>query len=220
MPQIKTWLVDFDETLASSSITWALRDAIPKFIREQQLTYDEKILAATMLTMQERASQSNDVDALLREFFELMNWPLGAQRQLLDDLLSNYRPTLFDDAIAFLERLKSANQRVFIVSNNMRTPEHFEVMGLSDYAKRIFTPNLFPGTKPKPDPGLWERITVEVENIDPQSTIVIGDDPWSDGKFAEACKLSCWIVDRMNRFTAIRSQTPYFWVSSLADIPI
>jgi FMN phosphatase YigB (HAD superfamily) len=184
------------------------------------LTYDEKTLAAVVLTMQERASQSNDVDALLREFFELMNWPLGAQRQLLDDLLSNYRPTLFDDALPFLERLKRANQRVFIVSNNIRTPEHIELLGMNIDTKSIYTPRLVPNTKPKPHPSLWEHIVATVADIDSNLTVVVGDDPWSDGKFAEACKLSCWIVDRMNRFTAMRSQTPYSWVSSLADIPI
>jgi FMN phosphatase YigB (HAD superfamily) len=220
MPPIKTWLVDFDETLASSSITWAFREAIPKFVREHQLTFDENTFASVALTMQERSSQSNDIDALLRDFFELMGWPLGAQHQLLDDLLSNYRPTLFDDTVEFLERLKSANQRVFIVSNNNRTPEHAELLRISGYADGVFTPNLVPGAKPKPHPSMWEHIASTVENIDPRSAIVIGDDPWSDGKFAEACNLPCWIVDRMNRFTAMRGQTPYFWVSTLADIPI
>lgn len=220
MPLIKTWLVDFDETLATSSITWAFRDAIPKFAHNHQLTYDDHNLASVMFTMQERSTHSDDIDALIGEFFELMGWSLGAQKQLLDDLLSNYRPTLFDDSLGFLKRLKEANQRVLIVSNNVRTPDHVEMLGIGDYTEGVFTPMLFPGTKRKPHPSLWERIMIEVANIDPQSTIVVGDDPWSDGEFAVACRLSCWIVDRMNRFTAMKERTPYFWVSSLADIPI
>lgn len=220
MSNVRTWLIDFDETLAASSITWAFRDAVPKFAYEHQLTYEDKNLASVMFTMQERASQSEDMDTLLREFFQLMGWPLDVRNQLLDDLLSNYRPTLFEDTLDFLERLKQANQRVFIVSNNARTPQHVEMLGLRDYAEGIYTPSLVPGAQRKPHPSLWEYIATHVDSVDPQSTVVVGDDPWSDGKFAEACNLTCWIVDRMNRFVEMREQTPYCWVSSLADIPI
>lgn len=220
MSVIKTWLIDFDETLASSSISWAFKGAIPKFAQEKQLTYDHDRLASVMLIMQERASQTDDVDGLLREFFELMGWPLGAHQQLLDDLLSNYRPSLYDDVLAFLGRLTEASQRVFIVSNNARAPEHIKLLKIETYVSAVFTPDQFPNTKPKPDPSLWNRIAAHQADIDPLATVVVGDDPWSDGKFAEACNLSCWIVDRMNRFTTLRSQTPYNWVSSLTEIPI
>lgn len=220
MPGVKTWLLDFDETLASSGITWAFKDAIPKFAREHQMTYEEKHLASAMLVMQERASQTYDVDSLLHEFFELMNWTHDAQRQLLDDLWSNYRPTLFDDAKPFLERLKYSQQRVFVVSNNQRTPEQLKILGIDAYVQGVFTPDSCPNTQPKPHPSLWEYIAAQEADIDPPSTVVVGDDPWSDGKFADACKLTCWIIDRMNRFTDMRSQTPYFWVHSLSDIPV
>ncbi len=215
-----TWLVDFDETLASGNITWAFQYTFPKFIRAHHLNVDPERLASILLVLQERVSQDPDVTPLLRELFEHMDWPQELGQSLLDDLFQNYRPALFDDALPFLNRLNEKHERVLVVSNNPRTPGQVRLLEIEPYVHRVITPDTCPDTLPKPHRSLWEFILANETGIDPEATIVVGDDPWSDGAFADDCGLSCWIVDRMSRFTELYDQRPYRWVRSLSEIPI
>lgn len=216
----KIWLVDFEETLAPGCLTFAINQSIPKFIQQYQLEYDGEHLAKVVLTLQERARQNPGIHLLLVEFFEQMHWPQEARVDFMNDIMADTPPYLFDDAIPFLERFKQKGQRVFIVSNNRSTPENIKITGLETYVEGVFTPFNTPNTQPKPNPSLWEHILNHAPDIEPENVAVVGDDPWSDGAFADTCKLRCWIVDRMNRFSEMRSKTPYFWVTSLLDIPI
>ena len=216
----KTWLVDFDETLASSNITWAFQKAFPKFVQEHRLNTDNERLANVMLALQERASQDPNPDPLLQELFVLMDWPVELMQPLLDDLFQNYQPAPFADTLPFLEHLHAKNERIFIVSNNPRTPKHVNLLKLESLVERVITPKTDPELQPKPHRSMWDYIIANEADIDPQNTIVVGDDPWSDGPFAEACGLDCWLIDRMNRFSELYSQKPYFWVRSLAEVQI
>ncbi len=220
MASIQTWLVDFDETLAAGSLTWAFQEAFPKFVREHHLSYDTQRLKEVMRDLQQRANQEADPAPLLQHLFEAMQWPHHLQNQLFDDLLSNYPPTLFDDAIPFLTRLREKGHRVYIVSNNRRSPQYVPLLGLEEYILQIVTPHTCPGTQPKPHQSLWRYIADQDTAIDPQQTFVVGNDPWSDGAFAEACGLPCWIVDRMNQFSDMHDQKSYSWVQSLLEIPL
>ena len=56
MPDPQTWLLDFDETLASGNITYALQYAFPKFIRDHNLKPDPERLKRITLELQERAT--------------------------------------------------------------------------------------------------------------------------------------------------------------------
>jgi FMN phosphatase YigB (HAD superfamily) len=215
-----TWLLDFDETLASSNITWAFQHAFPKFIREHHLAYDVDLLGKVVLRLQERASQNYELGPLLQELFDRMGWPQHLQGQLMDDLWSGYQPALYEDTLAFLDRLHQRKHRVLVVSNSPRTPDQIRLLGLESYVHQIFTPHICANTQPKPHLSLWEYILEHETNIDPTTTIVVGDDPWSDGAFAEACGLNCWIVDRMDRFSTMQSQKNYRWVRSLLEIPL
>jgi FMN phosphatase YigB (HAD superfamily) len=217
---VQTWLVDFDETLAYGNLTWVLQHSIPKFVQEYELNYDEVHLQQVMLLLQERGRQNPDTLLLLTALFEMMEWPPSLQNQLLANLRSNYRPILFDDTLPFLEQLRTDNCHVYIVSNNKRTPEHLQLLRIHEYISGVFTPHNCPGTQPKPHSSLWTYIMAQEVEIDPQTTAIVGDDPWTDGGFAESCSLSCWIVDRMKRFSKMYSQRPYHWVQSLLDIPI
>jgi FMN phosphatase YigB (HAD superfamily) len=217
-PDIQTWLVDFDETLAIGSLTWALQYGFPKFSREHQLNYDEDRVQQIMLLLQERSRQEPDTPALLTALFDMMNWPRSLQNQFLADLRSSYHPVLFEDTLPFLEKLHKDRRRVYIVSNNKRTPEHMKLLHIDEYINGVFTPHICPNTQPKPHSSLWEYITKQEIEIDPQTTGVIGDDPWADGAFAETCDLPCWIVDRTKRFSKMYAQKPYHWVKSLQEI--
>lgn len=218
MPQPTTWLIDFDETLASGNITWAFQNTFPKFIRDYHLNADAAQLRATMLILQERASRETDPVPLLEALFTAMDWPRELQQPLLQDVFSNYRPDLFADTLPFLQRLRQNGQRVLIVSNNPRTPEHARLLELESWVDQVLTPETCPGTSPKPDRSLWDYIAAHERSVDPENTRVVGDDPWSDGAFADACGLPCWIVDRLDRFAELCSQKQYQRVRTLAEL--
>ncbi len=212
------WIVDFDETLATGNLTWALEHAFPKFIAEHGLAYDPKRLGAVMLRLQEASSTQPDPEPLMAQLFEAMGWDQSLQQQLLHDIFSNYQPVMFDDARIFLERLRERGDRVFVVSNNPRTPAQMSLLGLDEYVEGVYTPHLCPGTRPKPDRSLWEYLIAQDATIEGRNTVVVGDDPWSEGMFADACALRCWIVDRMDRFSGLSEAPAYTLVRSLQDI--
>jgi FMN phosphatase YigB (HAD superfamily) len=214
----QTWLLDFDETLASGSITQAIQHAFPKFIHEHQLSSNMASLVPLLLTLQQRASQNPDPVPLLDVLFEQMGWPHAYQNQLLEDLWTNYQPVLFEDTVPFLVSLREKQQRIYIVSNNPRTLENAHTVQIKHLVDQIFTPQSCPDTHPKPHRSLWEYILAHEIDVDPATTTVVGDDPWSDGAFADQCGLRCWIVDRLDRFTELRSQNAYQWVRSLNQI--
>lgn len=220
MPEQKTWIIDFDETLASGSITWALEQEFPKFIAAHQLPVDFTRLNALVLELQEVASQHSSPGPLVARLFSEMGWREDLQDEFLKSLFGSYKPTLFEDTLPFLERLRQRKDQVLIVSNNPRTLDQVPVLALQDYFLGVYTPSNSPGTLPKPDRSLWEYVRGSHTNIDPQHTIVIGDDPWSEGAFAEACGLQCWIVDRLDRFATVSEGKRYGRVRSLLDIPL
>lgn len=216
----KTWLLDFDETLASGSITWAFQHTFPKFIREYNLQSDPARLHAVMLDLQERINRDPDPMPLLDDLFTTMAWTPELKQPLLKDVLSNYQPTLFDDTLPFLSYLRENGQRIMIVSNNPRTPDHARLLSLEPLVDRVITPRTYPDALPKPHPSLWDRLVANETDVDPQNTVVVGDDPWSDGAFAAACGLDCWIIDRLNRFEEICVQQQYRRVQKLLEITL
>jgi FMN phosphatase YigB (HAD superfamily) len=220
VPNPQTWLLDFDETLASGNITYAMQVAFPKFIREHNLKADPERLRRVVLDVQERSSKDIDPAPLLKALFEGMEWDPALSQALFDALWADMKPELFPDTLPFLERLRARGKRVLIVSNNRRTPEQVELLSLSSLVDGVFTPTLIPNTLPKPHRSLWDYVVTQHIDLTPEAAVMVGDDPWSDGAFAEACGLPCWIVDRGSRFGEMRAQSPYQWVASLTDIPI
>lgn len=220
MPQQHTWIIDFDETLASGNLTWALQYAFPSFIARHQLRHDPQRLHDVMLTMQQAASGVSDPAPLMSRLFEAMEWDPALQEQLLNDIFSNFKPALFEDTLPFLERLNARGDRVLVVSNNPRTHDQVRILPLERYIAGVFTPQSCPGTLPKPDRSLWDYIVAHDEQISSDATTVVGDDPWSEGEFAFVCGLPCWIVDRMDRFGAVTDQPTYRRVQSLLEITL
>jgi FMN phosphatase YigB (HAD superfamily) len=220
VPERYTWIIDFDETLATGSITWAFEQAFPKFIAEHRFSVDIERLKSLTVELQEAASRDASPRPLVKRLFDGMGWSAELQDQFLHDLFSSYTPVLFDDALPFLESLRERNDRVLIVSNNPRTLKQVPLLGIGDYFHGVFTPSSIPGALPKPDRSMWDHICKNSPEIDPQHTIVVGDDPWSEGEFAEVCGLQCWIVDRMGRFADVSAGKQYERVRSLLEIPL
>lgn len=214
------WLLDFDDTLVSGPTTWGIQVAIPRFVKDNKLAFDQSHFAAAVLKAQEQTSQSQDFMSIVDEFFKAMQWPLERKDQLLDDLQHNYQPQLFDDTLAFLKRLQAAKKKAYVVSNNPRSPEYVTLLRLNDYIEGVFTPQSCPGSQPKPHRSLWDCIAMKHADVRPDNVVVVGDDPWSEAAFAEQLGLPCWIVDRDRRYERLQSTLAFQRVRTLAEIPI
>jgi FMN phosphatase YigB (HAD superfamily) len=220
VPDPQTWLLDFDETLATGNLTYAMQHAFPKFMRDHHLQPDQQRLQQVMLDVQKRASKEIDPLPLLKVLVEGMGWAPELTQPLFEALWVVMTPELFPDVMPFLDRLRADGKRVLIVSNSGRTPEQMNLLGLMTLVDGVFTPKTCPDTLPKPHRSLWDYAVMQYADLTPETAVVVGDDPWSDGAFADACGLPCWIVDRNNRYGDVRGQSPYRWVRSLADIPV
>jgi FMN phosphatase YigB (HAD superfamily) len=211
------WFIDFDDTLASGPITWALDYAFPQMIQDHRLECDAERFAQAVLHAQERANIDGDAQAILDELFDTMRWPHSLQSELEQAIYRNYQPALFDDALVFLERLRAAGQPIYIASNNQHARHWASHLGIAHYFHAIFTPATCP---PKPHRGFWDHILTVLPDLDASAACFIGDDPWSDGVFAEVLGVECWIIDRASRYQPLHSRRPYRWVRSLRDIAI
>ena len=214
------WFIDFDETLATGSISWAFEWAFPKLIREHRLPTDDALLAQAVLAAQEKASADFAPQVILHELFETMGWDSSLEAVLFNDILTNYRPQLFDDALPFLNRLKACKRRVFVISNNRLSLKFVKLLEIEEHITGIYTPEKYPGVQPKPHRSLWDCVLAADAEVNEGNSVVVGDDPWSDGAFADTCGLPCWIVDRNGRFSERYSGKSYRWVRSLLDIPM
>lgn len=218
--KITTWLFDFDDTLASAPVTWALNAAIPKLIERHALPVEAAKLNRALLIAQSQWSQTDNFMPILSNLFEEMGWSSDLQSELLVDLQTSYRPTLFDDALDLLRRMAQAGHLAYIVSNNALAPDTARQLGITPYVRDIFTPDRFPDALPKPSPTFWTAILNRYPVLEKTSPVLIGDDPWTDGAFAEACGMPCWIVDRSGRMESLYDSKPYRWIRSLRDIPL
>src|SRR5688572_9852115 len=134
------WLIDFDDTLVNGPITYALQEVFPKFIREHDLPFEADHFMQVVLQCQEIASQTGQDAVILQELFKAMNWSESLQNTLLQDVFDNYTPSLFEDAVPFLERLKQEGHTLYILSNNKHAGDFAAQMNLASYFEDVFTP--------------------------------------------------------------------------------
>lgn len=214
------WLIDFDETLATGSLTWALEEAFPKLIRAHRLLGDVAQLSQAVYTAQEQSSQGRDPREILTGLFATMAWPPGLARELMTDIMTNYRPRLYVDVLPLLMRLRGAGRRVFVLSNNPISPQSVRQLELEPWIEAVVTPDREAGLRPKPHRDLWDRMISLDQSITAENTVYVGDDPWVDGRFAEVCGIPCWIIDRPGRLKHLRAGSPYRWVRSLDEIDL
>lgn len=212
------WLIDFDDTLAVGPNTWALTRVLPNIIATHSLPFDEARFTTASLHAQQLANETNNDEVILDEMFRQLGWPPNLKQELLTRMYEEYVPALYGDTLPFLKQL--AGQTVFIVSNNDYAPQLVQQLGIADYCNGIFTPKSCDNARAKPQRDMWEYIVGQSLAPKNASAIVIGDDPWSEGAFADACGFECWILDRLGRYTNLHPNHTYHWGRSLLDIDI
>jgi FMN phosphatase YigB (HAD superfamily) len=219
---IQHWIIDFDDTLGKSWDTWAMTVGFPRFIETHKLETDAEKLNQAIMEAQAVSASSHNADALylLQGLFKTMGWSQQLASQFLQEVHANFQLDLFDDALPFLERLREQQKTVYIVSNNPLSTERVKQFGLLSYVEAVLTPDKLPGAPRKPDIAVWDALKTLYSDLSEKSTVVVGDDPWSEGTFADACGLPCWIVDRNRRYRQLYSTKPYQWVYSLKDIKL
>jgi FMN phosphatase YigB (HAD superfamily) len=216
------WFVDFDDTLVIGPVTWALKDVFPKMFRDHHLSYDEGTFAEAILSAQQQSNEDMGEMAVVDMLFQTMGWPDALKKPLVQEVFDNYKPSLFEDAVPFLERMTGNGDKVYILSNNNYAPHIAEQLGIARHFAAIFTPKSCGGVRGKPQRAMWDHLLAQRIIGDQPTELIgmVGDDPWSDGAFSERCNIPCWIIDRMNRFTRLRAEKPYRWATSLAEVGI
>lgn len=214
------WLIDFDDTLVNGPITYALQEVFPKFIHEHGLPFDADHFMRVVLQCQEIASQTGNDAVILQELFKAMNWSQDLQNTLLQDVFDHYTPSLFEDAVPFLERLKQEGHTLYILSNNNHAGDFAAQMNLAPYFNDVFTPKSCGVARGKPHLEMWDVLRQRELFGDLREVTIIGDDPWSEGLFSERCGIQCWILDRLSRFSALYDNKPYRWAVSLNDVQV
>lgn len=213
------WIVDFDDTLAIGPTTYALETAIPRLMRKHQLPHEPEQLRNAIIKA-EQTSNLEDHAAALSSLFVQMGWELDLRHELFHDIMTTFQPILYEDSIPFLEGLKAQSAQIFVLSNNNRVPSFAKHLAIEHYFKRIITPKVIPNGLSKPHTSMWDFLAAHEAGINENNTIIIGDDPWSDGAFAKACGLSCVLLDRKARYTHLPEAKDFHFVPNLAAIPL
>ena len=214
------WLIDFDDTLVNGPITFALHEVFPEFIIEHDLPFDAEHFMQVVLQCQEIASQTGNDAAILQDLFRAMDWSQDLQNTLLQDVFDHYTPTLFDDAVPFLQRLKEDGHTLYILSNNKHAGDIAAQMELGHYFADVFTPKSCGVPQGKPHPEIWDILRNRGLFRNLQDVTIIGDDPWSEGLFSERCGIQCWILDRLKRFPTLYDTKPYRWAATLDEVHV
>ncbi len=212
------WLLDFDDTLAVGPVTWALQHVFPDMIKTNNLPYDEALYTQVMLKAQRQGNEGVDEETILDEMFARFGWPDHLKAELGQKVYYGYELALFDDTIPFLDHLRERGDRVFVISNNDKAAEHAGTLGIAGYFTGIYYPERCGGVPAKPQRDMWAFVTDQYPELKDEPATFVGDDPWSDGLFAEHCQLPCWIVDRMQRYHTLYAGKPYQWAASLRDL--
>lgn len=211
-------LLDFDDTLAVGPMTWGVEQFLPDLMARHGLTVDPDRLDAALLRAQQSAAARFDESRILVDFLTDLGWPDALQAELAAAARADFAFTLYPDTVSFLTGLRDRGIRIFVVSNNNRSPRIATELGIADYIEAFFTPRMDPTWRPKPDRSLYDAVRARVPEIGPENTVMVGDDPWSDGAFAAAADLSCWIVDRRGRYGSLALAPHIVRVPSLAQV--
>jgi len=214
------WLIDFDDTLAIGYTTWAMQHVIPGMITEYNLTYEETVFSRAMLHAQKQSNQNVDEQVVLDELFIELGWEPKLQKVLISRVYeTGYDLKLYEDTLPFLEKLmEQPSNRLLVVSNNNDAPNLAASLGITEYFEAILTPAIC-GGKPKPTADMYTYIEDKYPAQNGEETVMVGDDPWSDGDFAKVIgAANCYLLDRMDRYAVLYPQEDYHWVHSLKEI--
>ncbi len=211
-------LVDFDDTLAVGPMTWGVEQFLPDLMARHGLTAGPGRLDAALLRAQESAAARFDESRLLDDFLTDLSWPEPLRAELAAAARAEFAFTLFPDTVPFLGGLLERQISIIVISNNNRCPRIAAELGIADYIDAFFTPRMDPAYRPKPDRSLFDAARVAVADLGPDTAVMVGDDPWSDGAFAAAVGLPCWIVDRRRRYDTLALPSHVVRVPSLEHV--
>ena len=212
------WFVDFDDTLAIGPNYWALNHVLPQMIEEHQLPFNEANYQQAIYRGMQQVNDNASEQAILDELFQSLGWSPDKQQELVERVFSGYQPHLFDDALPFLNAAQVASQPIYIISNNNHSPDLIESLNIRKLIADIFTPKLCGDIPGKPKPDLWDYVQQKYANINVQEALFVGDDPWSDGAFADAIGMPCAIIDRTAQFKPLYQTMTYRWINSLTKL--
>jgi FMN phosphatase YigB (HAD superfamily) len=210
--------LDFDDTLVSGMNTWALVNVLPDLIREHGLPYDETHYREGLLAALESASQNLDESRILDDLFAILEWPDALKATLMSRVFGQFSPEIFEDTVSFLDRMKAAGHHLYIVSNNNQAEEIIVSLGLGNYFDAVFTPQKCGVERGKPTGEMWKVLARQLEPLEMNDACFVGDDPFSDGVFADVSGIPCYIIDRTGLYTTLYPDPSYRWVQSLAEI--
>lgn len=210
--------LDFDDTLVSGMNTWALVHVLPDLIREHGLPFDEGRYREGLLVALESASQNRDESLILDTLFAHLGWPDTLKSTLMSRVFGDFSPTIFEDTVYFLDQMQAAGHVLYIVSNNNQAAEILDALGLRHYFEAVFTPAHCQVKTGKPSGEMWQVVTSALSPLDLSNACFVGDDPFSDGAFADVCGIPCYIIDRTGLYSALHPHKSYRWITSLGDI--
>jgi len=213
------WFLDCDETLVQSSYSWGMKVAFPNLMERHQLQFDRVKIEHAMNVVLQQTSDKSDILTITTAFFKELDWSNDWVNELLDDFRTNFKPSLFDDTIPFLEKLKKQNEVVSVISNNVHATNILKEVSIDAYMDYVITPSIC-GCEPKPHISLWNYVKKVIPNIDIQNCIMIGNDKKIDGLFADRCGIHCCIIDRNRNSNTHPQDNKYQWVSSLLEISV
>ncbi len=212
--------LDFDDTLVSGMNTWALAHVLPALIQEHGLPFDEKQYQQAIIIALESASHNLDESLILDTLFSQLNWPDALKSSLMSRVFGEFAPAIFEDTVSFLDQARDAGHRLYIVSNNNQAGEILETLGLRHYFDAVFTPEGCKVKVGKPAGEMWQVVCSQLAEPDLTDACFVGDDPFSDGAFADTCGIPCYIIDRTGLYSTLHPSKPYRWITSLGDIQI
>jgi FMN phosphatase YigB (HAD superfamily) len=215
---VSTVLLDFDDTLAVGPLTWGIEQFLPAVLERHALVPDRAQLDAALIAAQEEAAAHFDDDQVLSGFVARMDWPQELMADLAVGMRFEFAFSLFADTLPFLQRLRKRGVPAFVVSNNDRCPQLAVDLGIAGHLAGFVTPTMQGSTRPKPDPSMFDVVRARLPDLDPATTVLIGDDPWSDAAFAAACDLRCLLVDRTRRYRQLTVPGRVTFVDSLAAV--
>lgn len=217
-PAVRYCLLDFDDTLAIGPMTWGTEEFLPDLMARYGLTVDPARLDAALLRAQQSAAARFDESRILDDFLTDLGWPDQVRAELAAAARADFTFRLYPDTVPFLTDLRNRGIRIFVVSNNNRSPRIAAELGIAQHIEAFFTPRMDPTWRPKPDRSLFDAVRAQVAEIGPDNAVMVGDDPWSDGAFAAAVGLPCWIVDRRDRYGSLDLAPHIVRVPSLAQV--
>ncbi len=228
---MKPEVITFDCAQTLIEVDWRPAALAVECLSELAIDHDsslaaghyDRILRSRWGRFQELSLQRNE--AVLDEFWRelTLDWLTEADlsAELLDPVLEVAREKLFgpnstvfklyDDVVPCLEQLKSAGQRMAIISNwDNSLHRAVEMFDLTKYFELVIA-SLEEGVE-KPDPRLFE-ITFERLGVEAGQVLHVGDNPIDDWQGAKNAGCQALVIDREN------PQPSDFRLRSLSELP-